>query len=253
MAAAVIWFGVSRGLGDEPGDTAQETTATQDDAEALASAMDGPDGEESAEADTGDAPEETTEEPAATQTEQAQDAGMPEEVTACLGEVSAGTERAAAAAESAEHWRTHYTQMGLIESGEITPEEAAGPWAETREAGPQDQERFSAAQAAYEDSAGSCADLDVAGAAAATDDLDEGALQACVDRSAALALVGDRGAAVNEVWSGHLVQMRSKDEADPEAYQAEWLAMVDAAPETMEPYDAAVAELEEAPACELSS
>ena len=138
-----------------------------------------------------------------------------------------------------------FGQQLLIDAGDITFQEAQEPWAETKAAGPADMERFTAAKDAYTDTEGSCADD-------AGDAVDADELQACIDRSEALASVATRGDQVNQDWNDHLEQMEAKADTPADAYYEWWIEVVEEAPEAMEPYDDAVDALEDSPSCTLS-
>lgn len=258
VAAALIWFGVSRGLGGEDTASDGEDPVTNSDdaaASAFADAMGDAHSEHTEEAEDSAATTEAaaeeataTEEPAAASEEPEE--GLPEAVASCVTQVAAGEKVAEAAAISADHWKTHYSQTIMINAGEIEPEDATEPWAETKAAGPDDQKRFTAAQESYADAEGGC---DGVTAEDAGDAVDAGDVEDCVTRSEALATVAERGEKVNADWDAHLEQMAVKEDYPADEYYQWWLDVVEKAPDNMDPYEDAVAALEDAPACSLTT
>lgn len=171
----------------------------------------------------------------------------PTELTACVGEVTAGDDFAAAAEQSAAHWIQHYDASVELNAGRMSLEQAQADWDETKAAGPEDMERYQGAQSAYDDVFGSCADLaDVEVPADYTEQA-----QDCAARSDAVALVAQVSQPMNSDWRAHLDFMETKDEADPVQYVEDWREDVVAAPNNVEPYQEAVAQLDQAPACSL--
>ena len=171
----------------------------------------------------------------------------PEALAQCHARVAAGNEWAAVTATSASHWKQHYMASVRYNDGEISLEQAEAEFAESKAQGPADMRALSEAESQYSRLRGACADLVV-------DDMPEGwsqEAQQCLDRAEAIDEVVATGTEVNDDWSHHLEMMRTKADTDPEVYQQRWRAMVQAAPETMGPYEAAASDLEDAPSCSV--
>lgn len=179
--------------------------------------------------------------------EEVEDADAPEALAQCHARVAAGNAWAAATATSAAHWKQHYMASVRYNAGEISLQRAEAEFAESKAQGDADMEAVREAEAAYAEHEGACADLSV-------DDMPESwaeEAQQCLARDEAIDDVVATGTEVNSDWSHHLQMMRTKDEADPEAYMKRWRAMVEDAPDAMEPYEEAASELEQAPACSV--
>jgi len=171
----------------------------------------------------------------------------PEALAQCHARVAAGNEWAAVTAVSASNWKQHYTASVQYNAGEIILEQAEAEFAESKAQGDEDMDAVSAADAQYSDLEGACEDL-------SADDMPERwsqAAQECLDRAASIEDVVATGSEVNDDWSHHLEMMRNKADTDPEVYTERWRAMVEAAPATMEPYEAAASDLKNAPACSV--
>ncbi|UJH71332.1 hypothetical protein [Ornithinimicrobium sp. INDO-MA30-4] len=194
-----------------------------------------------------DAPEPTTTDAAAATSAPAGAVGPPEELTACVSEVDSGEDFASAAEKSAANWVKHYDASVELNAGRMTLEEAQEEWAESKREGPGDMERFDTAQAAYDEVFGSCAEL--ADTDVSQDYADDA--QNCQERGEALALVAELSQPLNADWGAHLDFMQTKEAADPVDYVADWRDDVADAPNNVDPYQGAVALLEEAPSCSI--
>ncbi|HKJ11934.1 MAG TPA: hypothetical protein VJ976_06040 [Ornithinimicrobium sp.] len=176
-----------------------------------------------------------------------QDENAPEALAQCHARVAAGNAWAAATAASASNWKQHYTASVRYNDGKISLEQAEAEFAESKARGQDDIETVSAAAAEYSDFEGACSEVSVADL---PDEWSQTA-QRCLDRAEALEGVVATGTEVNGDWSEHLEMMRHKDEIDPDVYYERWRSMVRQAPTAMKPYEAAVADLDEAPTCSV--
>ncbi len=106
-------------------------------------------------------------------------------------------------------------------------------------------EAVTSAGEAHETAQGACAEL-------SSDDVSDElqkATQQCGERAAALDALVATGTEVNSDWAMHREMMRTKDEADPQAYRDRWQSMVQAAPDNMKPYEDDAERYEAAPTC----
>lgn len=244
-AGGITWYAVTQG-GDQPGGQSDIAVASTDDtlAQQIKAAHDHS-GHTAAQAVQTPDTSTITEDAAAETT--VVDAGLPAELTACVSAVQAGESVASAAALSAEHWKIHYTAQLKLQRGDYTLERTTQDWADTKVLGPDDVARFDRAQQSWDKVVNACAHLDPAALAA---DQAEPAAD-CVERAEALAVVATRGAAVNADWADHIEQMKVKADTPADEYYAWWIDVVEAAPDAMDPYEDAVADLADAPKCTL--
>ncbi|MGC1208463.1 MAG: hypothetical protein WA880_10970, partial [Ornithinimicrobium sp.] len=166
MALVLVGFAVRGLFGAETGSaeagdgsggstvTAGQTGSSDDsDATAARPDMGGSDSAEESAApteaeETGKAEEEADAEPAGTE--------MPEALQACVTEVSAGQEWAAATEGSAAHWKRHYGASVKYNAGEITLKQTEDEFAESKAFADSDIKAVSAAAEDYEAAQGAC-------------------------------------------------------------------------------------------------
>ncbi|MGC1206920.1 MAG: hypothetical protein WA880_03080 [Ornithinimicrobium sp.] len=255
MALVLVGFAVRQLFGAETGSaeagdsssgstvTAGQTGSSHDnDATAARPDKGGSDSAEDSTAsteaeETAKAEEEADAEPAGTE--------MPAALQACVTEVGAGQEWAAATEGSAAHWKRHYGASVKYNASEITLKQAKDEFAESKAFADSDIKAVSAAAEDYEAAQGACSEVDEADM---PDEYAEQA-QACTARAAAIKDVVATGTEVNEDWATHVKMMKTKDEVDPDDYYERWQNMVETAPDNMGPYDDAADELDDAPTC----
>lgn len=246
-------FGAESGSA-EPGDGGAQSSAAagqtgaSDDSGSTTERPDmrGPDSAESSTAPTNaegaapepsEADEEAEAEPA--------DSGVPQTLQACVTEVSAGQEWAAATQDSAAHWKQHYSASVKYNAGEITLKEAEDQFAESKVFGGSDKKAVTSAAKEYTAARGACSDVNQKDMPAEYADQ----AQACTARAATIDDVVATGTKVNNDWAAHVEMMKTKDEVDPDDYYERWQTMVEMAPDDMGPYDEAAARLDDAPQC----
>lgn len=184
---------------------------------------------------TSDAPSETasptpTEDPAA------------EARSACVAQVKASDRIAAAAKNSAAHWKTHTDAYLQKVAGKATFEQTQKVYAASKAFGLADEKEFAAATKQYQATGKACADA----VAVAPDDP---TITACSTRLAALDKVRVTGTTVQSEWSLHMRAMAGKAHADMGAYHQAWLKAVGGAQKSIPAYAAAAAAVAKAPAC----
>lgn len=189
------------------------------------------------------AAEDPTEEPAVS--DESSDTSEPAAFQACRSEVAAGDDWTEATADSAAHWKRHYSASVAYNDGDITLQEAEKEFAASKANGAGDIEAVGSAKKSYEKAVGACDSMTVADL---PDTLTEDAKD-CAARADAMIDVVPTGTKVNEDWSAHLDMMKTKDDADPDEYHKRWRMMVDMAPDNMGPYERALTALDGAPRC----
>lgn len=255
LALVLLGFAI-RGFSEVDSDEAdagtpsdQTSSAGATEADAAASILDmGEDDAEGTESATDPeaptrAPEESTEDPSVT--EETSDTSAPLALQECRSEVAAGDDWADATADSATHWKKHYSASVAYNDGDITLKEAEKDFAASKAKGADDVAAVASTKKAYEKAVGACDSK-------SADDLPDTFIEvakACAARADAIGGVVPGGTEVNGDWSAHLEMMKTKDDTDPDTYYKRWKMMVEMAPDDMGPYDKAVKALDEAPTC----
>ncbi len=227
----------------------QTSSAGGTDADAGAGIPDmGEDDAASTESATGsdaqtEAPEEATKE--ASVAAETSETSVPVALKECRSEVAAGDDWADATANSAAHWKQHYSASVAYNDGDITLKEAEKKFAASKAKGAGDAKAVGSTKKTYEKAMGACASMTVDDLPAAFTE----EAQACAARADAISEVWPVGTDVNGDWNAHLKMMKTKDEADPDEYYKRWKMMVAMAPDDRGPYEKAVKGLDEAPTC----
>jgi hypothetical protein len=254
VALVLVGFGVRALVVSDPS-SAQDEGGSSQGSEEAGSGGETNEGQEQPDMDDGGTAEgadeagseqaEATEQADTEQEVEADDA--PQALAQCHARVAAGNEWAAATAVSAGHWKQHYSASVRYNAGEISLKQAEKEFAESKAQGANDMAAVSAAQKRYEEHQGACDGL-------AAEELPQGwseQAEQCLARADAIDEVVATGTEVNGDWSEHLDMMRHKKNIDPQVYYERWRAMVEAAPTAMDPYEAAAADLQDAPSCSV--
>ena len=183
----------------------------------------------------------------ATATMSAENAAAQKALQECVTRQDAAKAVVTAASTGAQHWSEHLQGQTDIDSGAKTyidvKTNVFGP---TKAAGPGDVAAYEGAMATYAAVSG-CQSV---GSLQASSDLTP-KLQACAAREQALDAYMGAAQAVMTDWKTHLAEMADHSDGHlngPEA-QARWIERWRAAPVHLDPYKAAAAALQAAPAC----
>lgn len=177
------------------------------------------------------------------------EAGARVGLAACAKETAAGDKLVAAMQNSARDWRLHTEAQTKMDSGEYTRDQTLEVWADSKARGADDLKGVSAAKTSYDDAKGACADLE----AVDVPDTYADAAGACTQRAAAMRTAIEDGLQVNQEWADHIEMMDNKDQMDGDAYHAQWMGMVDAAPGSLDDFASSSDDLSGAPDCSAPS
>lgn len=180
-------------------------------------------------------------------------AGAEARVAALVPRCAGATARRDAAVEAAGtalgNWKTHYGAQLAFDRGVITADEAKRRWAASKEPA----ERNLTALADAVDAIGAddpCRQLvDDAAVSGST----IGEVEACATRTDRATEALDAAQAPLRGWRDHLQLMAAKDEYGTDGYLRIWDRMVAEAPGEMRPFDRALSDWRDAPACEPSA
>jgi hypothetical protein len=177
----------------------------------------------------------------------AENAAAQKALQECVTRQDAAQAVVAAASAGADHWSQHVQGQADIDSGAKTYIEVKqNVFAPTRAAGPGDVAAYESAMNTYNAVSG-C--QSVASMQASSDLTPK--LQACAAREQALDAYMSAAQAVMADWKTHLQEMADHTDGHlngPDA-QARWIERYKAAPAHLDPYKAAKAALDAAPAC----
>lgn len=162
--------------------------------------------------------------------------------TGCVAQVRAAEGIAAAAKNSAAHWKSHTDAYLQKKAGKYTLAQTTAQYAASKKFGLADEKAIAATTKAFTATGAACAD---AAKVAATDAV----VTACTARLKALDGVRVTGTKVQDEWSGHLRMMDNKAHTDGGAYHQTWLKAVTSAQKSVPAYAAAAAAVTKAPAC----
>ncbi|KGN34429.1 hypothetical protein N802_13180 [Knoellia sinensis KCTC 19936] len=162
--------------------------------------------------------------------------------TDCVAQVKAAEDFAAAAKDSAAHWKTHTDAYLAKTSGRITLEETAKLYADSKAFGLADEKAIAATTKAFQATGTACAD-------AAKEAAGDATITACTTRLAALDKVRTTGTTVQNEWSAHLRMMANKAHTEMGSYHNTWVKAVDSAQKSIPAYQAAADAVGNAPAC----
>jgi len=183
----------------------------------------------------------------ATATMSAENAAAQKALQECVTRQDAAKAVVTAASTGAQHWSEHVQGQADIDSGAKTYIEVKqNVFAPTRAAGPNDVAAYEGATASYAAVSG-C--QSVASMQASSDLTPK--LKACAAREQALEAYMSAAQAVMTDWKTHLSEMADHTDGHlngPDA-QARWIERYKAAPAHLDPYKAAAAALDAAPAC----
>ena len=166
----------------------------------------------------------------------------PEAFAACVAQVKAADGIAAAAKNSATHWKAHTDAYLQKKAGRYTLAQTKAQYAASKAFGLADEKAIAATTKAFTATGAACSD--VAKAAPA-----DPAVTACTTRLAALGAVRLAGTRVQDEWSAHLRMMDKKAHTDQGAYFTMWVKAVNSAQKSVPAYAAAAAGVAKAPAC----
>jgi hypothetical protein len=177
----------------------------------------------------------------------AENAAAQKALQECVRRQDAANAVVAAATSGAQHWSAHVQGQADIDSGAKTyidvKTNVFGP---SKAAGPGDVAAYESAMTAYNGVSG-CQSV---GTLQASADMTP-KLQACAAREQALDAYMSAAQAVMTDWKTHLSEMADHTDGHltgPDA-QARWIERYKAAPAHLDPYKAAAAALQAAPAC----
>lgn len=162
--------------------------------------------------------------------------------TACTDQVRAAEAFAAAAKNSATHWKSHTDAYLKKKAGKLTLAETAAQYAASKKFGLADEKAIAATTKAFTATGAACRDA----AKAAPDDA---AITACTTRLKALDGVRVTGTKVQDEWSAHMRMMAKKAHTDGGAYFTTWVKAVASAQKSVPAYTKAAAAVGKAPAC----
>ena len=179
----------------------------------------------------------------------AENAAAQKALQECVTRQDAAKAVVAAASQGEEHWAAHVQGQSDIDAGVKTYIEVKQTvFAPTRAAGPGDVAAYESAMSAYTAVSG-CQSVS---SMQASSDLTP-KLQACAAREKALETYMSAAQAVMTDWKTHLQEMADHTDGHingPDA-QARWIERYKAAPAHLDPYNAAKAALDAAPACSI--
>lgn len=161
--------------------------------------------------------------------------GAEEGAGACVAEVKAAERAMAAARQGIRHLKMHIGAHQDWVAGRIDEDEKKATYIKSKLAGPGDLAKWDKAIKAYDAKAGGCKDE--------TGD--------CATRMAVLDKTLDASRMGMHHWDEHLANMASFAAGKFDALEAQgrWDATIAAMPGMVKPYDDALAELKDAPAC----
>ncbi|MFC7486145.1 hypothetical protein ACOCJ7_12925 [Knoellia sp. CPCC 206453] len=161
---------------------------------------------------------------------------------ACVAQVRAAEGIAAAAKNSAAHWKAHTDAYLQKKNGKFTLAQTKAQYAASKSFGLADEKAIAATTKAFTATGAACGDA----ARAASADAD---IAACTTRLKALEAVRLTGTKVQDEWSAHLRMMDKKAHTDGGAYFTTWVKAVGSAQKSVPAYAAAAAVVAKAPAC----
>lgn len=162
--------------------------------------------------------------------------------TACVAQVKAAEGVAAAAKNSALHWKQHTDAFLDKNSGKISAAETKKRYAASKAFGLADEKAMASSTKALQATGAACAD-------AAKEAAEDATVKACTTRLAALDKVRTTGTTVQNEWSAHMRMMANKAHTEFGAYHDKWLDAVKAAQKSVPAYNAAAEGVSKAPAC----
>ncbi len=161
---------------------------------------------------------------------------------ACVAQVKAAEGIAAAAKNSAAHWKSHTDAYLQKKAGKYSLAQTKAQYAASKAFGLADEKAIAATTKAFTATGAACGDA----AKAASADPE---IAACTTRLKALDAVRLTGTKVQDEWSAHLRMMDKKAHTDEGAYFQMWVKAVSAAQKSVPAYAAAAAAATKAPAC----
>ncbi|MEO7270257.1 MAG: hypothetical protein ABIW49_13725 [Knoellia sp.] len=165
-----------------------------------------------------------------------------EQRAACVGQVKAAEGIAAAAKNSAAHWKAHTDAYLQKKNGKFTLAQTKAQYAASKSFGLADEKAIAATTKAFTATGAACADAAKPASA-------DPAIAACTTRLKALDAVRLTGTQVQDEWSAHLRMMDKKAHTDGGAYFTTWVKAVNSAQKSVPAYAAAAAVVAKAPAC----
>jgi hypothetical protein len=170
-------------------------------------------------------------------------------VPSCVDATARRDDAIEAAATALGNWKAHYGAQLAFDQGEISSDEAKRRWAASKE--PAERNLTALADAVEAISADEpCRQLVDDGAVSGAT-VDE--IEACVTRSDRANGALEAAEEPLQGWRDHLQLMAAKDEYSTDEYLRIWDRMVGAAPGEMQPFDRALAQWRDTPACEPSA
>ena len=161
---------------------------------------------------------------------------------ACVAQVNAAEGIAAAAKNSAAHWKSHTDAYLEKKAGTYTLAQTKAQYAASKAFGLADEKAMAATTKTFMATGAACSNA----AKAAPGDA---AITACATRLKALGAVRTTGTRVQDEWSAHLRMMDKKAHTDEGAYFTMWVRAVNYAQRSVPAYAAAAAAVSKAPAC----
>lgn len=160
----------------------------------------------------------------------------------CVVQVRAAEGIAAAAKNSAAHWKSHTDAYLQKKAGKYSLAQTTAQYAASKKFGLADEKAIAATTKAFTATGAACA-------AAAKVAPADAAITACTTRLKALEAVRVTGTKVQDEWSGHMRMMDKKAHTDGGAYFNTWVKAVNRAQKSVPAYAAAAAAVTRAPAC----
>ncbi|EAP98492.1 inositol-5-monophosphate dehydrogenase [Janibacter sp. HTCC2649] len=169
-------------------------------------------------------------------------AAVAEAKAACVAQVSAAEGIAAAAKNSATHWKAHTDAYLEKKAGQYTLAQTKAQYAASKAFGLADEKAMAATTKTFMATGAACSN-------AAKTAPKDAAITACATRLKALGAVRTTGTRVQDEWSAHLRMMDKKAHTDEGAYFTMWVRAVNYAQKSVPAYAAAAATVAKAPAC----
>lgn len=160
----------------------------------------------------------------------------------CTGQVRAAEAIAAAAKNSAAHWKSHTDAYLQKKAGRFSLAQTTAQYAASKKFGLADEKAIAATTKAFTATGAACAQAAKAAPA-------DAGIKACTTRLTALNAVRVTGTKVQDEWSAHMRMMAKKAHTDGGSYFHTWVKAVASAQKSVPAYAAAAAAVTKAPAC----